>query len=117
MSQNRWAIGELYGGGLMNGQPFYKQVGGPGTKVIPTQQNGPWSAWPAQGSVPIVEYLPIWAPGCGHADSFWKIVREFDYNTNQSCALVLCSQCGYCQQSIEPFELWLNPNQYAIIVG
>ncbi len=116
-TQNRWVIGGLYQLGLLNGQPFYTQPGGIGTQVFPTQANAvPWPEYPVPGLI-LNEYVPWWAPGCGHSIKYWKIFKEWDYDTNQSCALVCCPACTYVQSVIEPFEEWLNPIQRAIIVS
>lgn len=107
----------MYYGGLLNGAPFFTQPGGPGTQVLPTQQNGtPWVDFPVIGLV-IQEYQPWWAPGCGHAIKVLKCIREWDYETDQSVALICCEVCSYVQRTIEPFEEWLNPIQNAIIIA
>lgn len=121
-TQNRWQIGVMYGNGYVNGQPFFQQPNGPGTAVFPTEQNGqPWSAWPAAGVIPFQEYNPWWSPGCGHSIKFWKIIREFDYDTNQSVALVVCSTCQFVVSAhYQPFDTWFEPtpsNSNVIIVG
>lgn len=118
-SANRWAIGEMYYGGLLNGAPFFTQPGGPGTQVFPTQANAiPWTQWPvAAGGMIINEYVPWWSPACGHSIKTFKLIREYDYETNQSCCLVCCEICSFCVSVIEPYEEVLNPIQYAIIVG
>lgn len=114
--QNRWQVGGLYGGGLLNGQPFYTQaeIGGP---VIPSQYSGPWVDFPIPGLV-ISEYVPWWSPGCGHSIKFWKVVKECDYTTDpiSEVALVLCSICGFCQ-NVMPFAGYLDPISHAIIIG
>jgi hypothetical protein len=115
--QNRWAIGEMYYGGLVGGQVFFTQPLGPSTAVTPSQQNSqPWTDWPVVGLI-INEYSPFWAPGCGHSCKELAIVREFDYETNKSVALICCNICYYVQRVIEPFEEWLNPIQNAIIIA
>ena len=114
---NRWAIGEMYFLGLLNGQPFYTQAGGPGTAVTPTQRNGePWLDYPTVGQV-INEFMPFWTPGCGHSICTWKLIKEWDYDTNMDCCLVACEVCSYVQSVIEPYDLALNPQQYAIIIS
>lgn len=117
MTANRWAVGELYYPGGPPGTGYFTQPGGPGTAVFPTQQNGtPWTDWPVVGLV-IQEYQPWWAPGCGHSIKEWTVIREWDYETNQSVALVTCRVCSYVQSTVEPFEEWLNPIQYAILIA
>ena len=117
MPTNSWQVGAMYYGGLVDGQPFFTQPGGPGTQVFPTQQNAaPWPDYPIPGLV-IQEYSPWWAPGCGHSIKFWKVIREYDYTTSSSVALVTCEICSYVQNTIEPFEDWLDPIGRAIIIG
>ena len=115
---NRWAIGELYNLGYQNGVAgFWTQPGGPGTPVYPTQQNAaPWPEYPIPGLV-IQEYSPWFSPGCGHSVKTLECIREWDYDTNMSVALICCNICTYVQRTIEPFEEWLNPIQNAIIIA
>lgn len=113
---NRWQIGVMYFQGLLNGQPFYTQPGGPGTEVLPTQKNAQqWPEYPIAGLV-IQEYNPWWSPGCGHSIKSWKIIKEWDYTTNSDCALVTCEVCSYVQRVVEPYNLILDPILYAIIM-
>lgn len=114
---NTWQLGVMYYGGLVNGQPFFTQPGGPLTEVLPSQVNAqPWADYPIPGLI-LNEYSPWWAPGCGHSIKTWKIIREFDYLNQVSVALVCCEVCSYVQSTIEPFEDWLDPIARAIIVS
>src|SRR5271170_5574259 len=116
-TQNRWQLGTLYFQGKLNGVDFYTQPGGPFTEVFPTQRNSvQWPEYPIPGLV-IQEYSPWWSPGCGHSIKSFKIIREFDYPENSDIALICCEVCSYVQATIEPFEQWLNPIQYAIIIS
>lgn len=116
MTTNRWTVGLMYYNGLLNGQPFFTQAV-PGGQVLPTQQNAtPWEDYPIEGMV-IQEYSPWFAPGCGHSIKMWKIIREFDYNTNSSVALICCEICSFVQNYHEPYESILDPIAYAVIVG
>lgn len=114
---NDWALGQMYGGGLLNGNPFYTQPGGPFTAVYPTQKNAaPWPEYPIPGLF-INEYTPWFSPGCGHAIQVWRLIREFDYPSQQSVCLITCEICQYVQNAVSPYEEILNPIQRAIIVG
>lgn len=116
-TQNRWQIGVMYRGGLLNGQPFFTQPDGPGTAVFPTERQGePWVDFPIQGMV-WSEKNPWQVPGCLHSIKAFDVQREYDYDNNVSVALLLCPTCSYCQRAISPFEEWLNPIQNAIIIG
>ena len=113
---NRWAIGEMYGGGLLNGNPFYVQPLGAGTPVYPRQKDAAqWDEYPVPGLV-IQEYSPIWSPGCGHSIKFPKLIPEFDYTTNTTIMLIACSICGYVQRVITPIDETYNPIENAIII-
>jgi hypothetical protein len=45
-----------------------------------------------------------------HSIKEWTIIREFDYETNMSVALITCRICSYCQGKMEPFDSWYLPN-------
>jgi hypothetical protein len=116
-SQNRWQIGVMYEQGIVSGQPFFTQPDGPGSQVFPTQANAiPWLAYPIPGLI-LNEYVPWWAPSCGHSIKFWKVFREWDYDNDTDVALVCCSVCTFVQSTIEPFDEWMNPIERAIIVS
>lgn len=117
MATNTWALGTMYYGGIVAGQPFFTQPGGPHTPVFPTQKNAePWPDFPIPGMI-INEYVPWWSPECGHSICEWSVIREFNYNTNSSCALITCRICNFIQAVYEPFENWLNPIEHAIVVA
>lgn len=131
MPQNRWQLGVCFYGGLdftttpysltnagtLNGKAFWTQPGGPNTQVFPTQKNNqPWPDYPIPGMI-INEFIPWFSPGCLHSIKFWSIIREYDYDTQQSCALITCSICNYVQNVYEPFEEWLEPITHAIVIG
>lgn len=115
-TQNRWQIGVMYYGGLLNGQPFYTQPAGPGTKVFPSQRDSvPWVDYPVVGLI-LNEFNPWWVPSCLHAIQFPALIQEWDYDTNQSVMLVCCSICSLVQRTIIPAAEAYNPVQNAIIV-
>jgi hypothetical protein len=117
-TENRWAVGTMYGNGYLNGQPFFTQPAGPFTAVLPpTPNNVPWEEYPIKGLV-ISAYVPWFSPGCQHAIKQWKMIQEFDYDTNQSVELVCCLICAYVQSShFQPAETWLDALLYPIIIG
>ena len=117
MSQNRWAIGVMYYGGLVDGQPFFTQPGGPGTQVFPTQANAvPWTDYPIPGLI-LNEYNPWWAPPCGHSLKYFDLIQEFDYETNSSVMLITCAVCNFVVNTIEPASEAYNPIERAIIIS
>jgi hypothetical protein len=100
---NSWEVGALYPPGGLNNVKW-SQPGGPGTLVYPQQQTG-------------VDYFSIkpfselsgqFACGCGHYVDQPLIQREFDFDTEESVALICCPMCGYVQYTLEPFESALN---------
>lgn len=114
---NQWAIGAMFYGGLVNGQPFFVQPGGIGTPVYPTQKNAqPWPEYPIPGLF-INEFIPIWTPGCGHSTNFWLVIREYDYVSQNSVALICCSVCTFVENVYSPFEEWLEPITHAIVIA
>lgn len=114
---NTWQLGVMYTGGIVNGLLFFTQPGGPGTEVFPHQKNAePWPEYPIPGLI-INEYVPWWAPPCGHSIKTFKVIREYDYDTQSSVALVTCDVCTFVISVITPFEEWLNPIERAIIVS
>jgi hypothetical protein len=117
-TKNRWQVGAMYGNGYLNGQPFYTQPGGIGTAVFPATPNSvPWLEFPIPGLV-INCFSPWFSPGCLHAIKQWKMIQEYDYDTESSVELVCCFICGYVQSAhFQPAEEWLNPLLYPIIIG
>jgi hypothetical protein len=100
----------MYYGGLVGGQVFFTQAA-PFGPVTPSQQNAAvWEDWPAAGVMVINEFSPWWSPGCGHSIRMWSIIREFDYTTDKSVALITCRICNYIQSTMEPFDSWYLPN-------
>lgn len=105
------------GRGLLNGLPFYTQIGGRFGKVVPHQANAePWPDYPIPGLI-LQEFVPWFSPQCGHSIKSYRIIREFDYETNDSVALITCPECSYVQNYLVPFEAWLDPIIHAIIIA
>lgn len=125
MTTNRWTLGVPYDP-TMNGVPFWTQPDGPYTKVFPQMQNNaPWPEYPVPGLV-INEYAPFWSPACQHPIKEWKIIQEFDYDSNQAVSLICCNVCTLVQNvhplnggAVADFRTQnvYNPYQNAIIMG
>lgn len=107
MATNRWSVGSLYPEGGLH-DIAWSQPGGPGTRVFPQQQTGQ----DYFSTKPFSELSGVFVSPCGHYQDNPTIQREYDYDTNQSCALVQCSLCGYVAYVIEPFEDALSTIQY-----
>jgi hypothetical protein len=111
----------MYGDGKLNGVPFFTQPGGPGTQVFPAlPQGAPFPDWPGAGSM-VFSYGPWVMPGCLHPIKQFRVAQDFDYNTNQLVALLLCPCCQYLQRVIYTQSEYgptgaFDPNLYAVIV-
>ena len=103
MTQNSWAIGQLYPKGGLHGIAW-QQPGGPGTQVFPAQQTGS----DYFSIKPFSELSGVFSSLCGHSLNAPLVQREFDYTTGQSVALICCALCGIVNYVIEPFEAALN---------
>lgn len=114
MPQNGWQLGTLYkkGGayfGAPNGLGFgFQQVGGPFTPVTPAQTVDPSSNIPPFSSASTSQATGQFAYGCGHIVNNPEVWRDFDYETNMSCAVITCPLCSYINSLVEPYEAWLN---------
>lgn len=99
--QNRWALGEMYYQGRLNGVPFWTQPGGPGTIVFPqNQRNTPWLDWPGAGTMTINEIANWVNPGCQHVVKMFNVIQEFDYDKGMPVQLLCCPSCSYVQRAV-----------------
>lgn len=103
MATNRWILGALYPypSGL-NGVAW-KQAA-PFALVYPQQQT---SAEYFEVT-PFNEATGIFRSICGHSVMGALVQREYDYNTNQSVALICCPLCGAVNWTVSPFEAALD---------
>lgn len=100
---NSWQVGALYPPGGLN-NIAWTQPGGIGTQVFPAQIVG----GSYESTEPFNERSGIFNCGCGHSQNQALIQREFDYDTNQSVALVCCPLCGFVSYTLTPFEAVLD---------
>lgn len=111
MATNRWQVGALYPPGGLN-NIAWRQPDGVGGLVYPQDVSG--------GGyfevTPFNERTSIFTVGCGHGVNSALVQREYDYNTNQSVALICCEKCGFVQATISPFENALNTVEYPWLV-
>ena len=116
MTANRWQIGVQYD--PHRGNVNWSQPGGPNTAVLPAQENVPWN--PPSNPIPpgnfFSEFSGIFFVGCQHSVMFPLIIREWDYTTNQSVALVCCPMCSFVQYTIEPYQEYTDPVAYPIVI-
>lgn len=109
----------MYYGGKLNGVDFYTQPSGAFGPVFPATPNGePFTDWPVIGIV-VSAYQPWFSPGCLHAIKQWRMIQEYDYNTNESVELCTCFICSYVQSAhFRPASTWFDePLLYPIIIG
>lgn len=112
MPANAWALGALYPPGGLNGVAW-KQPGGPGTQVFPQQQ----TSVDLLSITPFSELTGVMFSGCGHSIDQPLIQTEFDYETNESCALICCPMCGYVNWVVEPASAALDTVQYPMLIA
>lgn len=113
---NDWQLGTTY----YKTGPYsiFSQPGGPFTAVLPALSQGQsWPDWPGAGSM-VFSYGPSWIGiGCLHPVHSFDIIRDFDYTTDESVALLTCPACSYIQRGVEPFEAIYDPNLYCVIIA
>jgi hypothetical protein len=93
----QFAVGQLYGDGLVNGLPFWTQPGGIGTQVFPAQP----SQFPLQyqGYVQVpMTYPALYQAGCGHRFNCYTVWEVYDPYLQEQMALIACPACGYLQE-------------------
>ena len=113
---HNWVVGELYGGGKQNGQQVWTQPGGVGTLVYPQpQQYSPENYQGYQQSQ--MSYPALYSAGCGHFFNCYSIQEVFQPSSGDQVALVLCPQCGYVQQVIDPFSSFENYEDTPLVIA
>jgi hypothetical protein len=95
----------------------WRLTAGPGTKVIPAQNDGPFLAYPVPGQFFAEVGEALWRGPCGHGWDSFHVFRDFDSATHKSVAVVCCPVCSVTLHYIEPYEEWTNVNSFPIIVG
>lgn len=95
----------------------WTQPGGPGTKVFPAQNDGPFLAYPTPGQWISEVGEALWHSPCQHGFDVFMVFRDFDSATGKSVAVVACPICSLVLHYISPYEEWTNPNSYPILVG
>jgi hypothetical protein len=94
------AVGTLYNPTQSNIP--WSQPGGPGTKVFPQQQNGPWLNYPTPGQF-FIEATGLFVAGCGH----WQDApRIFIIGGDNGTAVVCCAICTYVQYTMPAAQFY-----------
>lgn len=116
---NGWTLGALLypggGFGLPGSGRGYTQPGGPFTPAYPEQIVDPSSTIAPFATTPVTEQTGVMSFACSHFADEPYVVRDYDYNTGMSVALICCPICLCVSGMIEPYELWLSPTQNPIV--
>lgn len=115
MSVTQAQVGTIYIPNY-NNIPWTQPLG-PGTAVLPPQNNGPFTNYPIPGIIFGEAALALWHLGCGHGIDVFRVFRDYDSGTKMSCAVVCCSICSFISSLKEPYEIIFDPNQYPILVS
>jgi hypothetical protein len=104
-----YQVGQLYNGGIQNGQQIYTQPGGIGTPVFPQPPRvNPPPNWKNSAWLPSYPYAYIglltW--GCGHWTNTCEAYTVDDPTTGEQAALLCCPVCSYIGYIIEPAINW-----------
>jgi hypothetical protein len=107
-------LGELYA--PYSYLPKFVQEGGAGTPVVPPPAEYLVNCGSLQIGNPPVARDPLnqingqWNSGCGHVINSWE-VRQ-DTVDGVLSAIVCCPLCGFVQQIITPYSLFLAEGSY-----
>lgn len=99
---HEWVVGELYGGGYVNGLKVWTQPV-PGGLVYPQpQQYSPEQYMGYQQN--IMSYPALYAFACGHFQNCPEVYEVYQPSVGEQVALVVCNQCKFIQQIIAPYS-------------
>ena len=111
-----WSVGQLYGGGKVNGLPVYTQPGGIGTRVIPQAPQQFPQNFQGYYQVPMT-YPSLYTAGCGHAFNCFGTQQVYDPYDEVQVILLLCPICGYIQEIYSPASMYYDYVETPIVVG
>ena len=112
----QWLVGEVYPSLTRNGLPVWSQPGGIGTPVLPApQQYSPENYMGYQQN--IMSYPALYSAGCQHFFNCYEIFEVLSPNDDHQVALVVCPQCGYIQEILDPYENFTNYETTPIIIA
>jgi hypothetical protein len=97
----------------------WSQPGGPFTTVYPQEENAPYN--PPQNPIPPGQFFcetgsALWIVGCGHGVDEPHVWRDFNTDTNTSCAVIGCNLCSFVQSILTPYEIFTDVMQYPILI-
>ena len=90
----------------------WSQPDGPYGKVYPQQVQANSDLFSTE---PFTELSGTYVFGCGHSVDQILLQIDFDYESNQQSALILCPICSYCSRAIIPASLAYQPIINAIL--
>ncbi len=106
-----YQVGQLYNGGVQNGQQIYTQPGGIGTPVFPQPpQTSPPSNWKNQAYLPSYPfaYISLLTWGCRHRTNTCEVFEVYDPVNEVQAALLCCPVCSYIGDIVEPASNWFQ---------
>ena len=77
---------------------LFRQPGGPGTEVFPTNATGV----DYFSTAPFNERTGLMFAGCGHSLDYPVLQNEYDEIAGEPVVLVLCATCSFIQYSTTP---------------
>jgi hypothetical protein len=104
-----YQVGQLYNGGIQNGQVIYTQPGGIGTPVFPQPpQTSPPSNWHHADYRPIYpfSYQGLLNFICNHWTNTCEVVMVYNPVIDEQVALCCCPVCSMIQLIVAPASDW-----------
>ena len=99
---HEYVVGELYHGGLVNGQQVWTQPI-PGGLVYPQPQELSPEKYMGYQQMQMI-YPAYYSAGCGHFFNCYSIIEAFQPSSGHQVALVTCPQCSFIQEVIDPYS-------------
>jgi hypothetical protein len=93
----------------------WSQPDGANTTVYPTENTGPFTAYPVPGQM-FAENSGMWFFGCGHSVMLPLVFRDYDNMLGESVAVICCPMCTFIQRYQSPYESIQDPFNFPIII-
>lgn len=110
MPSNDWQLGVQWDPRWNN--IAWSQPDGPFGKVYPQEVQANSDLF---SQVPFSELTGTYPFGCGHTADQVMLQIDYDYDTSQQVALILCPLCTYVSRVISPASAAYNPITAAIL--
>jgi hypothetical protein len=101
---------------LVNGQQVWTQPGGIGTLVYPQPQElSPerYQGYPRR----VMNYPALYSARCGHFFNCYEIFEVLSPSDGHQVALVVCPQCGFIQEIIDPYERFTDYMDTPLVIA